>query len=99
MEERIGDIIKKMSNKDIFYKKIHIITIIKDNWLEITNNKLYKKSNIYDYDSKNKTIIINCASPIIMQEFIIRKNIIINNINNFFETPIVENMKLIRECD
>ncbi|TGG87349.1 DciA family protein [Geotoga petraea] len=99
MEEKMGDFLKRLSKKNPIIKKSYSINEIKKIWEEIADENLKEDTEIKDYFSRDKLLIISCKNNVVMQEIVFNSNEIIENINKKLSQDIVNEIKVIRRCN
>lgn len=98
MEEKIGDFLKRLSKKNPIIKKSFSINEIKKIWKEIIDENLKSDTEINNYFSRDKLLVISCKDNIVMQEILFSSNDLIEEINNKLDEEIVQEIKVIRRC-
>jgi hypothetical protein len=99
LEEKMGDFLKRLSKKNPIIKKSYSINEIKKIWEEIADENLKEDTEIKDYFSRDKLLIISCKNNVVMQEIVFNSNEIIENINKKLSQDIVNEIKVIRRCN
>jgi hypothetical protein len=99
LEEKMGDFLKRLSKKNPIIKKSYSINEIKKIWKEIVDENLKEDTEIKDYFSRDKLLIISCKNNVVMQEIVFNSNHIIENINKKLDQDIVKEIKVIRRCN
>ncbi|MDK2945981.1 Protein of unknown function [Geotoga petraea] len=95
----MGDFLKRLSKKNPIIKKSYSINEIKKIWEEIADENLKEDTEIKDYFSRDKLLIISCKNNVVMQEIVFNSNEIIENINKKLSQDIVNEIKVIRRCN
>jgi len=98
LEEKIGDFLKRLSKKNPIIKKSYSINEIKKIWKEIIDENLKEDTEIKNYFSRDKLLVISCKDNIVMQEILFSSNDLIEEINKKIDEEIVKEIKVIRRC-
>jgi hypothetical protein len=99
LEEKMGDFLKRLSKKNPIIKKSYSINEIKKIWKEIVDENLKEDTEIKDYFSRDKLLIISCENNIVMQEILFSSNDLIEKINTKLDQDLVQEIKVIRRCN
>jgi hypothetical protein len=99
LEERMGDFLKRLSKKNPIIKKSYSINEIKKIWKEIVGEKLKEDTEIIDYFSRDKLLIVSCKNNIVMQEILFISNDLTEKINTKLDQNLVKEIKVIRRCN
>jgi hypothetical protein len=99
LEERMGDFLKRLSKKNPIIKKSYSINEIKKIWKEIVDEKLKEDTEIIDYFSRDKLLIVSCKNNIVMQEILFISNDLTEKINTKLDQNLVKEIKVIRRCN
>lgn len=98
LEEKIGDFLKRLSKKNPIIKKSVSINEIKKIWKDIIEENLKEDTEVNNYFSRDKLLIISCKDNIVMQEILFNVNELIEKINQKLDEVTVNEIKVIRRC-
>ena len=98
LEEKMGDFLKRLSKKNPIIKKSVSINEIKKIWKDIIEENLKEDTEVNNYFSRDKLLIISCKDNIVMQEILFNVNELIEKINQKLDEVTVNEIKVIRRC-